>query len=152
MDRLFALISLRVEIFNQQKLYLQMSGLKDTGVREDRIFTDMMTGSSNSRDSLQNQLARAEKDGTIITNKMDRMGRNTADMLNIADRCYKKWITIKFLENGLSTEGTMGKMIIQILAAVAEAERERILERTNDGSGNGFWYQIWPKCLLNIIS
>ncbi|HFS8944094.1 TPA: recombinase family protein, partial [Enterobacter roggenkampii] len=31
------------------------------------------------------------------------------------------------------TEGTMGKMVIQILAAVAEAERERILERTNDG-------------------
>lgn len=30
-------------------------------------------------------------------------------------------------------EGTMGKMVIQILAAVAEAERERILERTNDG-------------------
>ncbi|MCP9270335.1 recombinase family protein [Xenorhabdus sp. XENO-1] len=37
------------------------------------------------------------------------------------------------MENGLSTEGTMGKMVIQILAAVAEAERERILERTNDG-------------------
>ncbi|EQY07118.1 resolvase/recombinase [Escherichia coli UMEA 3212-1] len=38
-----------------------------------------------------------------------------------------------FLGNGLSTEGTMGKMVIQILAAVAEAEREHILERTNDG-------------------
>ncbi|MCW7556014.1 recombinase family protein [Endozoicomonas gorgoniicola] len=35
--------------------------------------------------------------------------------------------------NSLSTEGAMGKMIIQILAAVAEAERERILERTNEG-------------------
>ncbi|WP_256927313.1 recombinase family protein, partial [Klebsiella quasipneumoniae] len=34
---------------------------------------------------------------------------------------------------GLSTEGSMGKMVIQILAAVAEAERERILERTNEG-------------------
>lgn len=40
---------------------------------------------------------------------------------------------MRFLENGLSTEGTIGKMVIQILAAVAEAERERILERTNDG-------------------
>ena len=45
----------------------------------------------------------------------------------------QKGIAIRFLENGLSTEGTMGKMVIQILAAVAEAERERILERTNDG-------------------
>lgn len=64
---------------------------------------------------------------------MDRLGRNTADMIHIVDACYKKGIAIRFLENGLSTEGTMGKMIIQILAAVAEAERERILERTNEG-------------------
>ncbi|WP_208598150.1 recombinase family protein [Kosakonia oryziphila] len=45
----------------------------------------------------------------------------------------EKGIAIRFLENGLGTEGTMGKMVIQILAVVAEAERERILERTNDG-------------------
>ncbi|WP_408606376.1 recombinase family protein [Erwinia typographi] len=42
-------------------------------------------------------------------------------------------IGIRFLENGLSTEGTVGKIVIQILAAVAVAERERILEPTNDG-------------------
>ncbi|EJB5403147.1 recombinase family protein [Salmonella enterica] len=56
-------------------------------------------------------------------------------MIRVVDSCYKKGIAIRFLENGLSTEGTMGKMVIQILAAVAvaEAERERILERTNDG-------------------
>ena len=64
---------------------------------------------------------------------MDRLGRNTADMIHIVDACYKKGGSIRFLENGLSTEGTMGKMVIQILAAVGEAERERILERTNDG-------------------
>lgn len=118
---------------NQQKLELQISALKIACVREDRIFTDKMSGSTDKRDGLQQLLARAEKDDTIICTKMDRMGRNTADMINIVDRCYKKGIAIKFLENGLSTEGTMGKMVIQILAAVAEAERERILERTNDG-------------------
>lgn len=78
---------------------------------------------------LQRLLARAEKDDIIICTKMDRLGRNTADMIHIVDACYKKGIAIRFLENGLSTEGTMGKMVIQILAAVAEAERER----TNDG-------------------
>ncbi|MCW6556842.1 recombinase family protein, partial [Yersinia ruckeri] len=82
---------------------------------------------------LQRLLSRAEKDDVIICTKMDRLGRNTADMNHIVDACYKKGIAIRFLENGLSTEGTMGKMVIQILAAVAEAERERILERTNDG-------------------
>lgn len=83
--------------------------------------------------TLQRLLARAEKDDVIICTKMDRLGRNTADMIRVVDGCYKKGIAIRFLENGLSTEGTMGKMVIQILAALAETERERIQERTNDG-------------------
>ncbi|ECK6152962.1 recombinase family protein [Salmonella enterica] len=118
---------------SHQKLTVQIAELKSAGVRDDRIFTDMMSGASDAREGLQRLLARAEKDDVILCTKMDRMGRNTADMIHIVDACYKKGIAIRFLENGLSTEGTMGKMVIQILAAVAEAERERILERTNDG-------------------
>lgn len=40
---------------------------------------------------------------------------------------------MRFLEDGISTEGTTGKMVITILSAVAESERLRILERTNEG-------------------
>lgn len=118
---------------SHQKLTRQITELKSNGVREDRIFTDVMTGATDARNGLQRLLARAEKDDVIICTKIDRLGRNTADMINVIDACYKKGIAIRFLENGLSTEGTMGKMMIQILAAVAEAERERMLERTNDG-------------------
>ncbi|WP_140183247.1 recombinase family protein [Providencia stuartii] len=118
---------------SHQKLNHQIKELKNAGVREDRIFTDLMTGATDEREGLQRLLARAEKDDVIICTKMDRLGRNTADMIRIVDTCYKKGTAIRFLENGLSTEGTMGKMVIQILAAVAEAERERILERTNEG-------------------
>lgn len=42
-------------------------------------------------------------------------------------------IAIRFLDDGISTEGTMGKMVVTILSAVAQAERQRILERTNEG-------------------
>lgn len=42
-------------------------------------------------------------------------------------------IYIRFLDDGISTEGAMGKMVVTILSAVAEAERLRILERTNEG-------------------
>ncbi len=42
-------------------------------------------------------------------------------------------VAIRFLDDGISTEGTMGKMIVTILSAVAQAERQRILERTNEG-------------------
>lgn len=37
-------------------------------------------------------------------------------------------VSIRFLDDGISTEGAMGKMIVTILSAVAQAERQRILE------------------------
>ena len=64
---------------------------------------------------------------------MDRLGRNTADMIKIINTCHKKGIAIRFLEDGLSTEGGTGKMVVQILNAVAEAERRRIFERAYEG-------------------
>ena len=42
-------------------------------------------------------------------------------------------VAIRFLDDGISTEGTMGKMVVTIISAVAQAERQRILERTNEG-------------------
>lgn len=42
-------------------------------------------------------------------------------------------VSIRFLDDNISTEGVMGKMVITILSTVAEAERHRILERTNEG-------------------
>jgi DNA invertase Pin-like site-specific DNA recombinase len=40
---------------------------------------------------------------------------------------------LRFLDDGISTEGATGKMVVTILSAVAQAERQRILERTNEG-------------------
>lgn len=42
-------------------------------------------------------------------------------------------VFIRFLDDGISTEGAMGKMVVTILSAVAQAERHHILERTNEG-------------------
>ncbi|ENN8378986.1 recombinase family protein, partial [Providencia rettgeri] len=75
---------------SHQKLNHQIKELKNAGVREDRIFTDLMTGATDEREGLQRLLARAEKDDVIICTKMDRLGRNTADMIRIVDTCYKK--------------------------------------------------------------
>lgn len=42
-------------------------------------------------------------------------------------------VALHFLDDGIGTEGEMGKMVVTILSAVAQAERRRILERTNEG-------------------
>ena len=42
-------------------------------------------------------------------------------------------VSIRFIDDGICTEGAVGKMVITIISAVAQAERHRILERTNEG-------------------
>ena len=117
----------------QQSLDIQVEALKKAGVEDFRIFTDKKSGSTDDREGLQRLLQRAEREDVILCCKMDRLGRNTADMIRIIDDCYKNGIAIKSLDDGLDTSGPMGRMVVQILAVVAEAERARIMERTNEG-------------------
>src|SRR5205807_9721766 len=65
--------------------------------------------------------------------KLDRLGRDTADMIQIIKQFDEMGVYVRFLDDHISTEGTMGKMVVTILSAVATAERQRILERTNEG-------------------
>ena len=68
-----------------------------------------------------------------MVKKLDRLGRDTADMIQLIKEFDNLGVAIRFLDDGISTEGTMGKMGVTILSAVAQAERQRILERTNEG-------------------
>jgi DNA invertase Pin-like site-specific DNA recombinase len=76
---------------------------------------------------------KVEKDDVVLITKLDRLGRDTADMINLIKEFDNLGVAIRFLDDGISTEGEMGKMVVTILSAVAQAERHRILERTNEG-------------------
>jgi DNA invertase Pin-like site-specific DNA recombinase len=118
---------------NIQSLDLQIKRLMSEGIREDRIFADTASGKNDDRIELSKLRARAEKDDEVLCTKLDRLGRNTRDMIEIIEEFEIKGVHVRFLEDGISTNGPMGKMVITILSAVAEAERHRILERTNEG-------------------
>ncbi len=118
---------------NQQSLDIQISRLLDEGVRRDRVFADTASGKNDDREGLQRLRARAEKDDLVLVTKLDRLGRSTGDMIKIIKGFEEKGVGVRFLDDGISTDGTMGKMVVTILSAVAEAERSRILERTNEG-------------------
>ena len=118
---------------SQQSLELQIDSLKKEGIRKNRIFTDQLTGSHMEREGLNLLRLKVEEGDLIIVTKLDRLGRDTADMINLIKEFDQLGVSVKFLDDGISTEGTMGKMVITILSAVAEAERQRILERTNEG-------------------
>lgn len=119
---------------HQQSLDIQLQRLQDEGVRKDRIFTDKASGkNTEDRHGLQKLIARAESGDQVVVTKMDRLGRNTLEMVSLVEDFTEKGVTVYFLDDHLNTEGETGKLIITILAAVAQSERARILERTNEG-------------------
>ena len=118
---------------NQQKLKIQIEALMAQGIRKDRIFKDKASGKNTRRTGLQRLLNRAEAGDEVFCTKLDRLGRNTLDMIQIVEDLHEKDVDVTFIDDNLTTAGSMGYMLITILSAVAQAERARILERTNEG-------------------
>ena len=118
---------------SQQSLDIQIKRLKEEGIKASRIFSDKSTGSKLARNGLDLLKIKVEEGDVVIVTKLDRLGRDTADMIKLIKEFDNMGVAIKFLSDGISTEGSMGKMVVTILSAVAQAERERILERTNEG-------------------
>ena len=118
---------------SQQSLDIQVEALKQAGVKPSRIFTDKKSGSHTKRDGLNLLRIKVEKGDVVFVKTLDRLGRDTADMIKLITEFDQMGVAIRFLQEGISTEGTMGQMVVTILAAVAQAERRRILERTNEG-------------------
>ncbi|HDL6960606.1 TPA: recombinase family protein, partial [Yersinia enterocolitica] len=107
--------------------------LKNAGVKTSRIFSDKESGSHTDRKGLELLRLKVEDGDVILVKQLDRLGRDTGDMVNLIKEFDKQGVVLKFLDDGISTEGDMGKMVVTILSAVAQAERKRILERTNEG-------------------
>jgi len=118
---------------SQQSLDIQIRALKDVGVKTNRIFSDKASGSSAVRAGLDLLRMKVEEGDVILVKKLDRLGRDTADMIQLIKEFDAQGVSIRFIDDGISTDGEMGKMVVTILSAVAQAERQRILERTNEG-------------------
>ena len=86
---------------------------------------------STSQQSLDIQIKGLKEAGVkasrIFTDKA------SADMIQLIKEFDAQGVAVRFIDDGISTDGEMGKMVVTILSAVAQAERRRILERTNEG-------------------
>ena len=55
---------------------------------------------------------KVENGDVILVKKLDRLGRDTADMISLIKEFDQLGVAIRFLDDGISTEGTMGKMVV----------------------------------------
>ena len=118
-----------------QSLALQLDAMKAAGI--EKIFSDEgVSGSLASRKGLDEALAYLrENTDTLVVWKLDRLGRNTKNVLTLLDELASNGIGFRSLTEGLDTTGNnlMNRLLITLLAAFAEMERSNLIERTNAG-------------------
>lgn len=105
-----------------------------TAAGAEQIFEDAgVSGKNTSRPELTTMQRTLRKGDEVLITKLDRLGRNTLDLLSIARDWKTRGITLTVVEQGISTTGAMGELMLTLLGAIAEFERTQILERTAAG-------------------
>jgi DNA invertase Pin-like site-specific DNA recombinase len=113
----------------------QLDALAHAGV--DQVFSEYISGAAPYAERLQLQaaIAACQPGDVLLVAKLDRLGRSMQDCVSRAADLLESGIHIRTLDGRVDTLalGKMAKLVIGILAAAAEIERELIIERTEEG-------------------
>lgn len=118
----------------EQNLSLQIDALRAVGC--EKVYEDAgVSGGAEltDRPGLDQCLLEIGEGDTLVVWKLDRLGRSLSFLIGFMDRCGKDGIEFKSLTEGIDTTTAGGKLIYQIMGALAEFERSLIVERTKAG-------------------
>lgn len=114
----------------QQETALQRAAFKRAGVR--RVIEEKRSGAA-ARPALEALIAGLEPGDVIVVYKIDRLARSLVDLLRLLDRIATQGASFRSLTEPLETATPVGRMMLQLLGAVAEFERAVIRERCEAG-------------------
>lgn len=114
-----------------QDLTVQLEELKKEGC--EIIYEEKFTGTKTDRPQFNELLLQLQEGDTLVVTKLDRLARNTKEGIEIIEGLFTKGVRVHVLNVGLLENTTMGKFFLQTLLAVAEMERNLIVERTQEG-------------------
>ena len=99
-----------------------------------KVYAEKISGARSNRPELAKVLKRLDTGDVLAVTRLDRLARSTPDLLNILDDIAKRGAGFKSLHDGWAdTTSAHGRLMVTILAGLAEFERELILARTGDG-------------------
>jgi DNA invertase Pin-like site-specific DNA recombinase len=102
----------------------------------DRVFTDTASGKDTERPQLQALLEYAREGDTIVVHSMDRLARNVDDLRRIVQNETRRGVRMQFIKENLvftGEESPMANLMLSVLGAVAQFERDLIKERQREG-------------------
>ena len=117
----------------------QLLEIEQAGYEADTVYTDTVSGKVPAEDrsefgKMLDTITRTRKPKRLIVTKLDRLGRDAIDILTTVRRLSELECAVKVLQLGeLDLTSSAGKMVLSTLSAVAEMERDILVERTKAG-------------------
>ncbi len=116
---------------NHQDTELQLTALKSAGC--EKIFEEHASGRKSNRPVLKRLITTMQPGDELVVWKLDRLGRSMRNLVLLVDELRQRGIHFKSLTDSIDTSSPMGRFIFHIMSALAEMERELIVERTRAG-------------------
>jgi DNA invertase Pin-like site-specific DNA recombinase len=114
-----------------QDLELQIEQLKAAGAVT--VYSEKITGTHKERPELQRLLTNLNRGDTLMVTKLDRFARSAVDGMTMVKELLRKGVRIQILNMGLLEDTPIGRAMLAVFAAMAEFERDMIVERTQEG-------------------
>lgn len=109
----------------------QFTAFEELGIS--KIFHEKLSGKDTDRPQLRACLDYLREGDTLYVNEYSRLARSTKDLLNIIDELQQKGVTLVSLKEKLDTSTPQGKLMLTVLAGIAQFEREIMLQRQREG-------------------
>ena len=97
------------------------------------IYKEQFTGTTTQRPIFNEIVKNLNVGDTLVVCKLDRLARNTTEGIELVQGLFSRGVAVHALNVGLLENTTMGKFFLTTLLAVAEMERNTIIERTQNG-------------------
>ena len=99
----------------------------------DELFIDKASGKNADRPELTRMMNYVRRGDTVIVESISRFARNARDLLDLVERLTEKQVEFVSRKEAIDTTTPTGKFMLTVFAAVAELEREYILQRQREG-------------------
>ena len=112
-----------------QTLVVQLDKLQQC----DKIFQEKISGITNKRPQLQMCLEYVRQGDTMVVTKLDRLARSTLHLCQIAEELERKQVALQVLDQNIDTNSATGRLLFNMLGAIAQFETEIRAERQREG-------------------
>ena len=109
----------------------QKEAMKGFGIA--KYFIEKKSGKTADRPQLQAMLEFVREGDTVYIHSLDRLARSTKDLLAIVEQLQAKGVELHSNKESIDTSTAIGKLMLTMLGAIAEFERQNLLERQREG-------------------